>query len=958
MFSSLRFSIVARLAVGVGIVGGCLFSPAQDQPADPAAEANPEGPAQLLERGRAAFEAGDFSAAEEALEKFIVDYGEAEEAKEAARIHTPLVAICKVALKKFDEALVWIEKAREDPELDPKLADELAFWRGICLMTQSELVDAQHAFGEYWANEGHQPFKRYEALLMFATLYIQQDFPSEAADFLADQLPKFREIAPEAASRAVVLQLYARIQAGERDKALALIRDEFPNLAEMTQIISFQTLALKLGSSFLDEKEYYKAITCLQRIWPTAKLLEYQNAKIAQIEGRIKVLETRPNTAGTVHQLRAILKRVNRELDGFQRIENFDSALRLRLGMAFQGLERYREAALIMEDILETMPTDSVVESATFAQLQCWMEIGRWPKGVEVAESYEKTFGAEGKYLPTVLFLRAEALREAQDYGAAQLAYGRVVELFPANEFAAKSTFMQGFLYLQQDDNEGALYQFAQLQRNYPDSVLVEDSDYWTGMAYSFSGFYDEARQHLAEYLDRYESPKYRKESIFRIAVCTFSLAEYELALQRLEAFVSGYADDLLADEAHLLIGDAYLAYGQMDEGFAAYEKVRPESGRFFEEAWFKKGNAYKLLEEFETMRQHFQAFVENCPTSGRMPEAVYWVGWTYLNEEKFEEAQKIYWDTVEEHGGDPDMVTITDVFAGLPKVYQQDGEEGGAELLSRLERIKSRAGVAKDGILASRAGWAKSQIVARGNPRAERTELLDIAKWIDPKENSPVISVSVAEALLEGGNILTAKELFTEIRKWYPRAVQKGRIYRALGDIAVEEGDQTKAVEFYEKFEREAITSVYLGEVKLKKADLLNAMGKGADARVEWESVLDMQGVPAGAKAAALYELGESWADDDVHEKAIVFFERVYVAYGKFGELNAKAYWSRGASLEKLDLNREALETYEELVSRPDLKSFEETAKASEKIARLRPLYPKEPEPVEGEGKTGEAES
>ena len=36
---------------------------------------------------------------------------------------------------------------------DPKLADELSFWRGICLMTQNELVDAQHAFGEYWANE-------------------------------------------------------------------------------------------------------------------------------------------------------------------------------------------------------------------------------------------------------------------------------------------------------------------------------------------------------------------------------------------------------------------------------------------------------------------------------------------------------------------------------------------------------------------------------------------------------------------------------------------------------------------------------------------------------------------------------------------------------------------------------------------------------------------------------------
>ncbi len=41
-----------------------------------------EGPAQLLERGRAAFARSDFETAEQALEKFIVDYGEAEEVKE------------------------------------------------------------------------------------------------------------------------------------------------------------------------------------------------------------------------------------------------------------------------------------------------------------------------------------------------------------------------------------------------------------------------------------------------------------------------------------------------------------------------------------------------------------------------------------------------------------------------------------------------------------------------------------------------------------------------------------------------------------------------------------------------------------------------------------------------------------------------------------------------------------
>ena len=108
-----------------------------------------EGPAQLLERGRTAFAANDFAVAEVALEKFIADYGAAEEAREAVRLHRPLVAISKVGLKKFDEALKWIDESLLDPKLDLALSDELRFWRAICLMTGGELVPAQRAFGEY-----------------------------------------------------------------------------------------------------------------------------------------------------------------------------------------------------------------------------------------------------------------------------------------------------------------------------------------------------------------------------------------------------------------------------------------------------------------------------------------------------------------------------------------------------------------------------------------------------------------------------------------------------------------------------------------------------------------------------------------------------------------------------------------------------------------------------------------
>ncbi len=921
--------------------------PAAD-PANPVvAGAENEGPVELLKRGREAFAANNFAEAEQALEKFITDYGADEQAKEAARIHTPLVAISKVGLKKFDDALVWIEKSFQDPKLDPKLADELSFWKGICLMTQQQLVEAQKAFGEYWANENHQPFKRYEALLLFATLYLQQDFPDYAADFLEGELPKFRDKAPEAASRAVVLQLYSRIAAEQNEKALALLKAEYPRMDEMTQVISFQTLAMQLGAKFLEAKDWHNAIACLQRIWPRDRLLEYQNAKITEIEERITMLKSRPNTQSIIFQLEGILKRVRRELENFEKMENFDSALRLRLAMAFQGMGRYREAALVMEEMLTSMPADPVVESASLALLQCWMEIERWPKAVEAADLYVKKFGDTGKSLPTVLYLKAEALKESNQFGPAQLAYGDLVERFPEDDIAPKALFMQGFLYLQQDDNDGAIYQFDQVKRQFPKSNMVEAADYWTGMALSFTKDYVAAREHMEAYLAKYDEPRYKKEAIFRIAVCTFSNGEYTGSIQLFEDFLTQYEGDPLADEANLLLGDAYLGEGDIEKGFAAYEAVRPQSTRFFEDAWFKKGKAMKLLEEFDRMREHYETFVAEYPTSNRMPEAVYWIGWVYSSQEQPDKAQEIYWKTIDEHGNDPDMFTMADLFSALPKVYKNDGEEGRQELLTRLEKTKSLAETRDQDTLALRATWARANLIAKNSAEMGQTGLLAAGKFADPKVHNPLITVAIADAQREAGNILVAKEMYKEIRKWHPRAIQKDRIYAGLGAIAEVEKDYSQAIEYYQKFEIETAASTGLGEIQLAKARVYQAQGQKSKAQETLEAVLETGNIPAATKAKALFDIGELLVAQDEKKKATAYFERVYVAYGKFGELNAKAYWARGEILEDLDMNREALEVYRELAGREDLSRYDEFKNAGDKISRLEPLVPDEPTPA-----------
>ena len=88
--------------------------------------------------------------------------------------------------------------------------------------------------------------------------------------------------------------------------------------------------------------------------------------------------------------------------------------------------------------------------------------------------------------------------------------------------------------------------------------------------------------------------------------------------------------------------------------------------------------------------------------------------------------------------------------------------------------------------------------------------------------------------------------------------------------------------------------------------------------------------------KAAALYALGSLLAANGDDLKATAYFERLYLVYGKYRELVARAYYARGQALERLRKNDAAIEVYTELVAREELAEFTETTEARARLTAL----------------------
>jgi len=130
-------------------------------------------------------------------------------------------------------------------------------------------------------------------------------------------------------------------------------------------------------------------------------------------------------------------------------------------------------------------------------------------------------------------------------------------------------------------------------------------------------------------------------------------------------------------------------------------------------------------------------------------------------------------------------------------------------------------------------------------------------------------------------------------------------------------------------------------GTVALARSKLLAERGRTDEAATTLESMLGSRSVPRSEKARGLFDLGELRMKQGKPRLAVPYYQRIYVMYGRWPDLVAKAYLRSGEAFEKLEDTDAARKTYEELIAREDLATTPETQTARDRLGRLAP--PKE---------------
>lgn len=897
---------------------------------------------EYLDTGSRLFLDRKYAEAAKVFQDFEAEFGKSTEAAPMLRATRFRLAMAFIHLKKYSDALEAIGKAlAENPPLPPPDVQELTFWLGAANLQEENFAEARAALEKFIAMfpAGAERNPSYvaqfpaaaripEARTLIGAAWLLEENFGKAAEHFATL-----EQGPADMGRSTVLRLYSLLQDGKDDEATQLVNEQFPRMESMAQLITFQTLALELGNRWLEKGEYRKAIACLQRVWPSERLLRHQAARLEELESRLEAVEAmqRPD-AYTKMALGQLIQKVKRETEGFEKIESFDAALRLRLASAYQAMKRYREAALILGDMLDRMPPDRVVEQASVTLVQAWYAIERWPMVVEAARKFTGKF-PESQSLPLVLYLEGIALQKESRFDESVAAFDTILRKHASSPFAPRALFMKGFTQLLAEQNKEALASFDSFPKSFPDHEMAEAALYWRGMAYSLDKQFGAAREAMDDYLRKYPDGAFAGAAVFRKAYCAQQLENYQTSIAELRAFLRKFPGHEETAEANVLLGDALMNEGQMEEGIAAFAAIPPEETRFYEEGVFKVAKALKLMEEYDRLLDHLRDFQQRYPRSPRVAEAVYQIGWVYRQRDEPDKARGIYWDAIDEHGADPAIRSVDDLFPALAKLYRGDDQPA---YIARLGDLRERAAREKQPTLEMRALWAEAAALRRQDPAAAQARLLEAAKLADVESTNPLLLADFADALLAAGRNDEAAAMYRDLVKWNPRAPQKDRALAAMGFLELDAGNEAAALGHFDRFQREIPGSREAGRVLLAKADLLEKRGKLDEARIALEALLASQYSSGQEKAQALYLIGAGYLKEGKPKLAIPYFQRIYVMHGRWRDWVARAYLASGQAFEKIDDPLSARKTYEELLSAEDLATMPESGKARERLEAL----------------------
>ena len=422
-------------------------------------------------------------------------------------------------------------------------------------------------------------------------------------------------------------------------------------------------------------------------------------------------------------------------------------------------------------------------------------------------------------------------------------------------------------------------------------SAKKEESLYGIAWAFYKQGKFPEAVESFEKLLAEYPRGKFAFDARLRLGDAHFFQKDYKKAAGIYRTIIRMYPDSASIDYAYYQMGQSYLKDGDNPEAFKSFEglmKALPRSS-LADDAQFALGWINFQRKEYDEAIKEFNKLIKMFPASELVPRAYYSLGDSYYNIQQYVAAEKSYREVLRQF---PKSPYVADATNGIQYCFSAQGKDDEAVgVLDEFvkENPNSTVGeelqLKKGDLLFNQKKYADAAAVYCGfAEKYPNSKLLATAHY------------ALAKCYRVQGSPDEAALAFERAANT-PNASEKvlGESLFEAAEIYHMRHNSDKALLTLQNLQLRVKDPEILAEAKLRTGEILQSLGKNAEAIAQFDEVIQVYGDLPLADEARIAEARMFFESQD-YDKAQAAAEKV--ATSRKDEVGAEAQYLIGASL------------------------------------------------------------
>jgi tetratricopeptide (TPR) repeat protein len=894
-----------------------------------------------LEQAVSAFGNGDYASSYWQFESMELDYGSEPEFlnRKFQQTVLPVRGYAALMADRPTDALIYFGELLGQYEPQPGLQAFALYNAAIAQSQTHALAAAAQTFHHFQLTF---PGSNEAALALLQEADLRYGIGDvEAATTLLDTF--YESDAPE------TLRMQARLRAlqiagetGATDRAKAILFDSDWNVAAMPDIAVLSFAALDAGDLLLSEGHYSEAVRAYRLTLPRKALIEKQRERLQVVESALTQQSLFASSIWKSHS-QQLVARLTRQLDLLEDMADYTPGLYLRSGQAYLLGQRFREATILFRTVAQTPEFDADIRAeAHYRWILSLSEAEDWQGARDTAQLFLKEHPAH-KLANSALFLIARAYQGEGQFLDAIEVLDELIDNFPDDKQASRWYFTRGYNFSALERQSIARDDFETALKRFPKSTLAEQIELWHGLTYFFERDYPSSLKSLNTLKKKSKKHPLYPEINYRIANVYHAQRDYKAALKTADTLVKRFPDHHRIPEAQALRGDSFMGLGELLQAASAFRQVPADDAQLYDYAIFQASKIYKALERYDLLRKHLQAYIDgdDAHERPRVSEALYWIGWSFQQEERGTEAFPLFEGALTRFGNDPKARAVGSILSAYADLYKRLGKTDSTLPAFETWLQDATEQSLEDGELTrfARLTLFKSlrQRRALGDERADAT-LLSIHRFVPIDQQDAETLASIGLVLIQRG-YESADDYCEQILTEYPKRFERGTAYFGKAQLAANAERLEEARRWLLRFLEQTPTHPLAADVRLLSADILTKQGIYDGARTVLNEILQIKEMRGRPHARALAGLARIETDLDNPQRAIPYWQRIYTLYRAYPEIIIDAYWQSALLFEQIGDSTAARNTLREMLSDERLLDFAPYALAQAKLPELETI-------------------